>query len=161
MSTEGNLLAIRERQNDVMRTLSTALLAATLVLGLVACDPNPQPQQDPRGTATEVDYGPAARLIEDLNGHLKPSSRCDIRNPHLTTGYAGNIPSQDAARCRFKDGVPLDVVIVRNGKKTYRRYGRTFAPNYYLYGPTWFVIAPISTPQEALDTLRDEFGAVG
>jgi Tol biopolymer transport system component len=107
------------------------------------------------------DYGPAARLIENLNSHLKPSLRCGVQNPHLTFGYAGNIPSRDAARCRFKNGIPLDVVIVRNGKKTDRRYGQTRAPEYYLYGPRWFVIAPIGTPQEALDTLREEFGAVG
>ncbi len=144
-----------------MSTLSPALLAATLALSLVACDPSPQSQQGSARTATKDDHGAAARLIEDLNSHLKPSSRCDIRDPHLTTGYAESVPSQDAARCRFKNGVPLDVVIVRNGKETYRRHGRTFAPNYYLYGPTWFVIAPLGTPQQALDTLRYEFGAVG
>jgi hypothetical protein len=143
-----------KKSNAVMSRLSMAVLAATFTLSLAACDPTSRSQQDPGGTATEVDYGPAARLIEDLNSHLKLSLRCDIRDSHLTAGYAGNIPSQDAARCRFKSGLPLDILIVRNGKKTYRRYGRTFAPNHYLYGPTWFVIAPISTPQEALDTLH-------
>jgi hypothetical protein len=145
-----------------MRKLSPALLAATLALSLVACDPTSQSQQGPASTNTEVDYGPAARLIENLNDRLKPRSRCDIHRAHMTTGYAEDIPNDDAASCRFSNGVPLSVLIVRNGEATYEHhFGRARGPFYYLWGPTWFVIAPLSTSQEVLETLRDELGAVG
>jgi hypothetical protein len=145
-----------------MRRLSPALLAATLALSLAACDLASQSQQGSASNATEADYGPAARLIENLNNRLKPSLRCDIHRPHLTTGYAQDIPKQDAAACRFSNGVPLSVLIVRNGEATYERhFGGARGPFYYLWGPTWFVIAPLGTPQQALETLRDEFGAVG
>jgi hypothetical protein len=145
-----------------MRKEALAAFVISLIV-LAACENSSTSPSDDRSPdlGKKGAFQDAELLIHDLNDHLRSSLRCDIHQPDLT-GYAERIPNQDAAGCRFKNRVPMVVLIVRNGKQTYRQYiGRTFAPFYYLRGPTWLVIAPLGTPQEALETLRDELGAVG
>jgi hypothetical protein len=106
-------------------------------------------------------YQDAPLLIRDLNHHLEQAGvpTCAMRNPGLDSGYAETIPNQGAAVCEFDDGTPLYVLIVENGKETYKRhFGRQFGPNVPFWGPTWFLIASLPPP-EVTEVMRRDLGA--
>jgi hypothetical protein len=108
-------------------------------------------------------YQDARLLISDLNDHLEKAGAptCTIRNPDLESGYAETIPNQAAAVCEFSDRTPLYVLIVENGKETYKHhFGRQFGPNVPLWGPTWFLIASLPPP-EVTEVIRRDLGASG
>ncbi len=85
-----------------------------------------------------------------------------MKNPDIRTGYAENISNQGAAVCKFSDGTPLFVLIVRNGEATYeRQFSSALGPNVYLRGPTWILIAPHTAPPEAFAAIRQALGATG
>jgi hypothetical protein len=106
-------------------------------------------------------YQDARHLISDLNDDLEAAGAptCAMRNPDLESGYAETIPNRGAAVCEFEDGTPLYVLIVENGKETYKRhFGRQFGPNVAFLGPTWFLIASLPPP-EVREVIRRDLGA--
>jgi hypothetical protein len=134
-----------------MKTPALVLLLLS-ALFLSACE-NFEPLLAP-----DVEENDAVRLMSDLNEHLDEAGapRCAMKNRDLETGYAATIPNQGAAVCRFPDGSPLFVLSVADGEKTHRRHiGRQFGPNRYSRGPTWIVIADITTPPEALTVIKN------
>lgn len=150
-----------------MNRLGWWLLLGILVVAVAGCDeintPSGPPQSDRAEAPSEtVSSAEASLLLEDLNGRLRPSRRCDNDAPHLAASYAERIPNRGTAACRFSNGSPLVIYIVRSGQKTYERhFAYQRGPSYFLYGPTWVVIAHLLTPREALDVLRDDLGAIG
>lgn len=151
-----------------MKTAALALLLLSASF-LSACEgSDPVRPTDARTPSTvsfqgrEVSaYRDARLLISHLNDHLEEAGAptCAMRNPDLDSGYAETIPNKGAAVCEFDDGSPLYVLIVENGKETYKRhFGRQFGPNVPLWGPTWFLIASLPPP-EVTQVIRRDLGA--
>ena len=151
----------------VMKRFGCWLLLGGLVLALAACEEtdsisNPPDSDQSEAQSETPSPGEAAALLQDLNRRLKSSSRCDVDAPHLAASYAERVPNREVAACRFSNESPLVVYAVRSGQKTYERhFAYQRGPFYYLYGRNWIVIAYLLTPREALDVLREDFGAVG
>lgn len=149
-----------------MKRLGSWLLLGTLVLAVIGCDETttasrPPEADRPEATSETASSGEAALLLENLNTRLIPSHRC-TDEPDLAASYEERIRNRDTAACRFSNGSPLVVYVVRNGQKTYERhFAYQRGPSYFLHGPTWVVIADLMTPREALDVLRDDLGATG
>ena len=141
-----------------MKRPAAWLLLGALFLGVAACDRASEPGADPAGAAfTSVGSGEAAKLIEDLNERLKPADRCTDDAPYMAEDYAGRIRNRSTAACRFSDGAPLVVYVVRNGQKTFERhFAYQRGPSYHLFGPDWVAEAYISTPDAALEVLRGQ-----
>lgn len=147
----------------VMRRFACWLLLSSLLLALAACDETDLTSSPSASNQSEtLGSGEAAALLQDLNSRLKPPRRCADDAPYLAVDYAESIPNSDTAACRFRNGSPLIVYVVRSGKKTYERHfeGQR-GPSYFLYGRDWLIVADIGTPRRVLDILREDFGAVG
>ncbi len=134
--------------------LNLLLLSALLLSACEGFEPPLAPDLEAKGIST---YQDPLLLVSELNEQLRKAGApgCSMKTPNLKTGYARKIPNQGAAVCKFSDGIPLFVLIVRNGEETYERhFSSAHGPNVYLRGPTWIMITPHTAPPEALAEIR-------
>jgi hypothetical protein len=108
------------------------------------------------GGASPRHFKSAGAWIQSLNKQgvtCRPAQHPAIGGPEIARAEPGV--------CQLLNGDRLTVLIVDNAAQTYHNQFKSQKSARVLYGANWLVIAPSSTPDQTIQTIRDSFHAHG